>query len=83
MMKSGMLYFGGVTVFMLLVVGVAMTASGGFQMLQKEFGLMGVVGFSALFVLLSVGFMMMVRRSLKRAMEQAKQSGEPGETDSL
>jgi NADH:ubiquinone oxidoreductase subunit 6 (subunit J) len=69
-MKGGMIYFGAVAVFVLIVVIVAMTISGGFQMLQESFGLMGVVGFVALFVVIDVVFIAMVRRSLKRAMEQ-------------
>ena len=69
-MKGGMLYFGIVTIFMLAVVGIAMYISGGFQMLQQEFGSIGVAGFIIVFVLLAVWFMAMVRRSLKRAMEQ-------------
>lgn len=72
-MKGGMIYFGAVAVFMLVVVVVAMTISGGFQQLQDGFGLIGVVGFIALFVVIDVVFIAMVRRSLKRAMEQGGQ----------
>jgi NADH:ubiquinone oxidoreductase subunit 6 (subunit J) len=69
-MKGGMIYFGAVAVFMLVVVMVAMIVSGGFQMLQESFGLIGVVGFIVLFVVIDVVFIAMVRRSLKRAMGQ-------------
>lgn len=69
-MKGGMIYFGAVAVFMLAVVIVAMTVSGGFQMLYESLGLIGVAGFIALFVVIDVVFVAMVRRSLKRAMEQ-------------
>jgi NADH:ubiquinone oxidoreductase subunit 6 (subunit J) len=69
-MKGGMIYFGAVAVFMLVVVMVAMAVSGGFQMLQESLGLIGVVGFIALFVVIDVVFIAMVRRSLRRAMEQ-------------
>ena len=72
-MKGGMIYFGAAAVFMLVVVIVAMTVSGGFQMLQESLGFIGVVGFIALFVVIDVVFMAMVRRSLKRAMEQGRQ----------
>jgi len=72
-MKGGMIYFGAVAVFVLVVVVVAMTVSGGFQQLQDSFGLIGVVGFIALFVVIDVVFIAMVRRSLKRAMEQGGQ----------
>jgi NADH:ubiquinone oxidoreductase subunit 6 (subunit J) len=72
-MKGGMIYFGAVAVFMLVVVIVAMTVSGGFQMLQESLGLMGVVGFIALFVVIDVVFIAMVRRSLKSGMEQGGQ----------
>jgi membrane protein implicated in regulation of membrane protease activity len=72
-MKGGMIYFGAVAVFMLVVVVVAMIVSGGFQMLYESLGLMGVVGFIALFVVIDVVFIAMVRRSLKRAMEQGGQ----------
>ena len=71
-MKGGMLYFGIVTIFMLAVVGTAMYISGGFQMLQEDFGLIGVAGFITVFILAAVVFMAMVRRSLKRAMEQGR-----------
>ncbi len=39
-MKGGTIYFGMVTVFVLLVVGIAMYIFGGFQMLQGNFGSM-------------------------------------------
>jgi membrane protein implicated in regulation of membrane protease activity len=80
-MKGGMLYFGIVTVFALVVMGIAMTVSGGFQMLQEEYGLMGVAGFIIVFVLVSVGFMAMVRRSLKRAMGQSDQGNSSAQHD--
>lgn len=80
-MKGGMLYFGIVTVFALVVMGIAMTVSGGFQMLQEEYGLMGVAGFIIVFVLVSVGFMAMVRRSLKRAMGQGDQGNSSAQHD--
>ncbi len=71
-MKGGMIYFGMiVTVFMLAVVETAMYISGGFQMLQENFGLIGVGGFIIVFILATVAFMAMVRRSLERAMEQS------------
>jgi amino acid transporter len=80
-MKGGTLYFGIVTVFVLLVVGIAMYVSGGFQMLQENFGSMGVVGFVVVFVLVAVGFMASVRRSLKRAMERGGQTSVSEELD--
>ena len=80
-MKGGTLYFGIVTVFVLLVVGIAMYVSGGFQMLQENFGSMGVVGFIVVFVLVAVGFMASVRRSLKRAMERGGQTNASEELD--
>ena len=80
-MKGGALYFGIVTVFMLLVVGIAMYVSGGFQMLQENFGSLGVAGFIVVFILLAVGFMISVRRSLKRAMEQGGQTNVSEELD--
>jgi len=80
-MKGGMLYFGIVTVFALVVMVVAMTVSGGFQMLQESFGLMGVVGFIALFIVIDVVFIAMVRRSLKRAMEQGGQENSSAQHD--
>lgn len=67
-MKGATIYFGMVTVFMLLVVGIAMYVSGGFQILWDDFGLMGVVGFVVVFLLVSIAFMVSVRRSLKQAM---------------
>ena len=79
-MKGGMIYFGAVAVFMLVVVMVAMTVSGGFQMLQESSGLMGVVGFIVLFVVIDVVFIAMVRRSLKRAMEQGGSSTQHDES---
>jgi Flp pilus assembly protein TadG len=82
-MKGGMLYFGIVTVFMLAVVGTAMYISGGFQMLQEDFGSIGVVGFITVFILASVWFMAMVRRSLKRAMEQGRQGNSLTQHDEL
>ncbi len=75
-MKGGTIYFGMVTGFMLLVVGVAMYASGGFQNLWDDFGLPGVAGFIAVFLLAAMVFMISVRRSLKRAMEQGTRTGE-------
>ncbi|MCP4540542.1 MAG: hypothetical protein GY832_25680 [Chloroflexi bacterium] len=80
-MKGGTIYFGMVTVFMLAVVGIAMYISGGFQMLQENFGLMGVAGFVVVFILLAVGFMISVRRSLKRSMEQGGQTNASEELD--
>jgi hypothetical protein len=59
---------------MLAVVGIAMYVSGGFQMLWEDFGSLGVVGFVVVFILLAVGFVISVRRSLKRAMEQGAQT---------
>jgi hypothetical protein len=83
-MKGGMIYFGIVTVFMLVVVGIAMYVSDGFQMIQAQYGFMGVVGFITIFILMSVWFMAMVRRSLKKAMEQGghgKSSAQYDEVD--
>ena len=61
-MKGGMRYFGMVTVFMLLVVGIAMYISGGFQMLWVDSVLIGVAGFIVVFILVTVGFMISVRK---------------------
>lgn len=69
-MKGGTIYFGMVTAFMLLVVGAAMYLSGGFQDLWDDFGLPGVASFIVVFLLAAMVFMISVRRSLKRAMEQ-------------
>ncbi len=80
-MKGGTIYFGMVTVFTLLVVGIAMYVSGGFQMLQENFGPIGVAGFVVVFVLVAGGFMISVRRSLKRAMEQGGQASASEELD--
>ena len=83
-MKGGMLYFGVTTVIALVVVGVAMYVSGGFQMLQEDYGLAGVIGFMLLFTLIAVGFMAYVRVSLKRSLGQggAKDASTPkDETD--
>lgn len=72
-MKGGMIYFGAVAVFMMVVVIVAMTVSGGFQHLYESLGLLGPVGFIALFVVIDVVFIAMVRRSLKKALQQGDQ----------
>jgi membrane protein implicated in regulation of membrane protease activity len=80
-MKGGTLYFGMVTVFMLLVVGTAMYISGGFQILWDDFGLIGVAGFIVVFLLAAIVFMISVRRSLKRAMEQGAQTSVSEELD--
>jgi len=76
-MKGGTIYFGMVTVFMLLVVGGAMYVSGGFQILWDDFGLPGVAGFIVVFLLAAMVFIISVRRSLKRAMEQGTRTSEP------
>ena len=60
-MKGGTRYFGMITVFMLLMVGIAMYISGAFQMLWEDFVLIGVGGFIVVFVLVTVGFMISVR----------------------
>ncbi len=67
-MKAGTIYFGMVTVFMLVVVGGAMYVSGAFQILWDNYGLMGVAGFVVVFLLVAMAFMFSVRRSLKQAM---------------
>ena len=75
-MKGGTIYFGMVTVFMLLVVGAAMYMSGGFQVLWDDFGLPGVAGFIVVFLFAAMVFMTSVRRSLKPAMEQGARMSE-------
>jgi hypothetical protein len=65
-----------VAVFMLVVVGAAMYLSGGFQVLWDDFGLPGVAGFTVVFLLAAVVFMISVRRSLRRAMEQGARVSE-------
>lgn len=61
-MKGGTLYFGMGTIFMLVVVGIAIYISGSFQMLQANSGLIEGAGFIAVFVLGAVGFIALVRR---------------------
>ena len=60
-MKGGKRYFGMVTVFMLLVVGIAVYSSGGFQMLRVDTVLTGVAGSIVVFTLVTVGFVISVR----------------------
>ena len=74
-MKGGMIYFGLVTVLVLAVMVIAMTVSGGFEMIYQQAGWVGVAGFVLVFVVVSIVFMVMVRRALKRAMDQ----GTPGD----
>lgn len=80
-MKGGMIYFTVATVFVLAVVGVAMVVSGGFDMLRDTFGPAGIPVFIAVFVLLAVGFVAMVRRSLQRAMQQGGMEDPAGRED--
>ena len=61
-MKGSMRYFGMVTVFMLLVVGIAIYNSGGFQMLWVDSVLIGVAGFIVVYILVTLGFLILVRR---------------------
>jgi hypothetical protein len=60
-MKSGRRYWGMVTVFMLLVVGIAIYNSGGFQMLWVDCVLIGVAGSIVVFMLVTVGLIISVR----------------------
>jgi hypothetical protein len=60
-MKGSRRYLGMVTVFMLLVVGIAIYNSGGFQMLGLGSVLVGVAGFIVVFMLVAVGLIISVR----------------------
>jgi hypothetical protein len=60
-MKDGRLYFGMVTVFVLLVVGIAIYNSGGFQMLWVDSVLIGVASLVVVFIIVTVGFLISVR----------------------
>jgi hypothetical protein len=79
--KGGTVYFVIATVIMLAIVIVAMVVSGGFEMLQDSFGTAGVAGFIVLFALLSIGFVAMVQRSLRRAMQQGGTGGPSDQHD--
>ena len=52
-----------------------------FPRIIEKVRLMGVAGFIIVFVLVSVGFMAMVRRSLKRAMGQSDQGNSSAQHD--
>jgi len=60
-MKGGTLRFGMVTISMLLVVGIAMYISGGFQVLWDSSVLIGVAGSIVGFILVTVGLLISVR----------------------
>ena len=71
-MKGGMIYFGGVAVFILIVVMGAMYISGGFQSLQAGYGTAGVIGFVLVITLAVIAFMIYVRKSLQTGMPQSQ-----------
>jgi hypothetical protein len=60
-MKGGRRYFWMITVFMLLVMGIAIYNSGGLQMLGVDSVLIGIAGFIVVFILATVGLIISVR----------------------
>ena len=60
-MKGGTIRFGTITGLMLLVVGMAIYISGGFQVLWEDFVLIGVAGSIVGFILVIVGLLISVR----------------------
>jgi hypothetical protein len=60
-MKGSRLYSGMVAVILLLVVGIAIYNSGGFQMLVVDSVLIGVAGLIVVFILVTAGLIILAR----------------------